>query len=147
MTAKKSHAGLNRELQKLLPALGVDMAGVVRISDLKGTELARAARALLPEVRSIIVLGMEVYPEFLEITAPGKTVGQMRLHEIFRSHIDYLSERLDNATYEVARLLRRAGFRTLPLSSRRIPTDPVSLHAVISYPEAAQAAGLGRVGM
>jgi hypothetical protein len=70
MAAKKGNSRANAEVQDTLSKLDVDMVGVARLKDLKDTKLEESALKLLPSARSIVVVGMEVYPEFLDLISP-----------------------------------------------------------------------------
>lgn len=144
---KKSTNKASAGVQELLPKLDVDMVGVARLSDLKGTRLEEQALKLLPSARSIVVVAAEVYPEFLDLTTPEMVMGTANLNNLLSHHTDYLAGRLNRAAYEVARASRKAGLRALPLPSRNVPTDRRTLESIISYRHAAEAAGLGQIGM
>ena len=148
MAAKKQ--GLSRanaEVQEILSKLDVDMVGVARLKDLKGSKLEESALKLLPSARSIVVVGMEVYPEFLDLTSPERVMGAVPLNDLYNRHVDYLRGRLTRAVYDIARVSRKAGLKALPLPAQGPAVDGRFLEAVISYKHAAEAAGLGRIGM
>ncbi len=144
---KQSNAKASAIVQKALAKLDVDMVGVARINDLKSTALGKAALKLLPSARSIVVVGMEVYPEFLELTSPERTMGSANLNDLYRRHNDVLAGRLTGAVYNVGRESRQAGLKAMPLPVDGPCVDGRFLEAVISYKHAAEAAGLGKIGM
>jgi len=146
-TKKRSNVKVNVEVQGLLSNLDVDMVGVARLKDLKGTKLEESALKLLPSTRSIVVVGMEVYPEFLDFTSPERVMGTANLNDLYNRHVEYLRGRLTRAVYEIARASRKAGLKALPLPAQGPAVDGRFLEAVISYKHAAQSAGLGRIGM
>ncbi len=146
MTAKsktKASAGV----QELLAKLDVDMVGVTRLNDLQGTKLKEQALRLLPSARSIVVLGAEVYPEFLALTTPETVTGAANPNDLYIRHVEYLAGGLNRAAYEIAGVSRQAGLKALPLPSRNVPTDRRTLESIISYKHAAEVAGLGTIGM
>lgn len=145
--AAKNKRTAGTAVQKILAKLDVDMVGIARISDLKGTGLKKAALKLLPSSRSIVVVGMEVYPEFLELTSPERTMGSANLNDLYRRHTDILAGRLTGAVYNVARESRKAGLKAMPLPAEGPCVDGRFLEAIISYKHAAEAAGLGKIGM
>jgi len=147
MAAKKGISKTNAEVQDTLSKLDVDMVGVARLKDLKGTRLEEAALKLLPSTRSIVVLGMEVYPEFLDLTSPERVMGAVPLNDLYNRHVDYLRGRLTRAAYDVACASRKAGLKALPLPAQGPAVDGRFLEAVISYKHAAESAGLGCIGM
>jgi epoxyqueuosine reductase len=142
--AVKKHSTAVREA---LDELDVDMVGVARLSDLEGTPLEESALRLLPSCRSIVVVGMEVYPEFLDLTGHERTMGEANLNNLLERHVDYLRGRMARAVYDVARASHKAGLKALPLPGQGPAVDRRSLQAVISYKHAAEAAGLGTIGM
>jgi epoxyqueuosine reductase len=145
--AKQSTGRASALVQEILSELDVDMVGVARLSDLKGTRLEEQALKLLPSARSIVVVIAEVYKEFLDLTTPEMVMGTANLNNLYIHHNDYLAGRLNKAAYDVARASRKAGLRALPLPSRNVPTDCRTLESIISYRHAAEAAGLGQIGM
>ena len=147
MAAKKKNSKINTEVQAALEKLDVDMVGVARLDDLKGDKLEEAALKLLPAARSIVVVGMEVWPEFLDLTTPERTAGAANLNDLYNRHIEYLRGRLARAVYDVALASRKAGLKALPLVAQGPAVDGRFLEAIISYKHAAAAAGLGNIGM
>jgi len=127
--------------------LDVDMVGVAALGDLKGGKLTEQALKLLPGTRSIVVLAVEVYPEFLDLTSAEMVAGAPNLNNLYDRHIDHLAGRLDKAVNDIARVSRKVELKALPLPSRHTPTDRRTLEAIFSYKHAAEAAGLGKMGM
>jgi epoxyqueuosine reductase len=144
---KKTNLKISTGVQECLPRLEVDLVGVARLDELDGNRLAEQATRLLPSTRSIVVLGMEIWPEFLDMTSPERTAGSANLNDLYNRHIDYLRGRLVRASYDVARASHRAGLKALPLPAQGPSVDGRFLEAVISYKHAGEAAGLGRIGM
>ncbi len=145
--AKKKTAKIDTKVQETLGKLEVDMVGVACVEDIKGTKLEEDALKLLPSAKSIVVAGMEVYAEFLNLTSPERTMGTANLNELYRRHTDSLGGRLTGAVYNIARTARKAGLKALPLPGQGPAVDGRFLEAVISYKDAAVAAGLGSIGM
>jgi epoxyqueuosine reductase QueG len=147
MTARKSALKARAKLKDTLSSLDVDMVGVARLKDVKGTKLEESALKLLPSARSIVVVGMEVYPEFLDFTSPERVMGTANLNDLYNRHVEYLRGRLTRAVYEIAQASRKSGRKALPLPAQGPAVDGRFLEAVISYKHAAESAGLGRIGM
>ena len=145
--AKKTAVKIDTKVQEVLAKLDVDMVGVVRIDDLKKNKLAQAAQKLLPSVKSIVVLGMEVFPEFLDLTSSERKMGTANFNDLLSRHVEYLRGRLLKASYDIAKASHRAGLKALPLPGQGPAVDGRFLEAVISYKHAAEAAGLGNIGM
>ena len=146
MAAKKGVSRANAAVQDTLSKLDVDMVGVARLKDLKGTRLEEAALKLLPSARSIVVIGMEIYPEFLDLTSPERIMGTANMNDLYNRHVEYLRGRLTGAVYQIARAARKSGLKALPLTAHGPAVDGRFLEAVISYKHAAEAAGLGQIG-
>jgi epoxyqueuosine reductase len=147
MTDKKQSLKTAKEVQEALTKLEVDLVGVARIDMMKDQILKDNALALLPSANSIIVLGMEIWPEFLDLTAPEMIAGDININDIFQQHQDYIRGKLAKAVYDIAKVARKTGFAALPLNANGPAVDRRTLQAVISYKHVAEAAGLGRIGM
>jgi epoxyqueuosine reductase len=145
--AKKKVTKIDTKVQEALVKLDVDMVGVVSIEELKDKKLKAAAQKLLPSVKAIVALGMEVFPEFLELTKPTREMGTPNLNELLTRHNEYLRGRLLRAAYDIATTSHRAGFKALPLPAQGPAVDGRFLESVISYKHVAEAAGLGNIGM
>lgn len=137
----------DKAVQDILADLDVDMIGVARIEEITGTELAKQALDLLPSCRSIVALGMEIWPEFLDLTVPQRTAGAPKMNDLLDRHKNYLRGRLVRAAYDIAKESRKQGFKSLPMPGEGPSVDNRFLKAIISYKEAARAAGLGDLGM
>ncbi len=133
-------------LQERLSRLDVDAMGVASVADLAEPRLRDQVLALLPSARSLVVCAMEVFPEILDHSRPGKTVGEASASDMLGAHMDFLSGRLTKAAYDVAQTCRRQGYRALPMPAAKYPTDQRYLTSVLSYKHAAVAAGLGTLG-
>jgi epoxyqueuosine reductase len=147
MAVKKSKVKINTSVQEKLAKLDVDMVGVARLDTLKDKKLKAAALKLLPSARSIVAVGMELWSEFLDLTSPEMQAGSANLNDLYTRHSDYIGGRLTRAVYDIAIASRKAGLKALPLPAHGPSVDHRTLQAVISYKHAAEAAGLGRIGM
>ncbi len=147
MAVKKGTMKINEEIQDVLSGLDVDMVGVARIATLKDKEMKKTLLQMLPSARSMVVAGMEIWPEFLDLTSPQMTAGAPNFNDIYQQHNNYLRGRLSKAVYDIAKTSRKAGLKALPLQDQDPAVDRRSLQAIISYKHAGQAAGLGRIGM
>jgi epoxyqueuosine reductase len=144
---RQSPARASAGVQETFNGLNVDIKGVARLKDLKDTGLEESALKLLPSARSVVVLGMEIYPEFLDLTSPEREAGTANLNQLFTRHIEHLRGQMNRAVYDIARASHKAGLKALPLPGYGPAVDGRFLEAVISYKHAAEAAGLGQVGM
>ena len=133
-------------LQDLLTELDVSAVGIASLAEWKGTKLEETALRLLPETRSVVIFTTEVYPEILNLTSPGKIMGEASLNDLLVSDATYLYSQLTKAAYNVAETSRSLGLKALPLPATACPLDTRFLEAVFSYKHAGQAAGLGKLG-
>jgi epoxyqueuosine reductase len=147
MAVKKNAEKINQEVQAALARLEVDMAGVARVDALEDEPTQKAFLELLPGVKSIVVVGMEIWPEFLDLTSAEMTAGAINFNDIYQQHQDYIRGKLSRAVYDFAKASRKAGFKALPLTGAGPAVDRRILKAIISYKHVAEAAGLGRIGM
>jgi epoxyqueuosine reductase len=130
----------------LLALREIDLCGVTALSDAIGTPLHASAVTLLPGARSIVVLGMELFPEVLRLIQPDKLMGEAAARELYTPHVDFMNSRLNRALYDLARTLRAEGYRTLPLPSQGTPVDVRFQRGILSFKHAGEYAGLGRIG-
>jgi epoxyqueuosine reductase QueG len=145
--AKKTAPKIDTGVQEVLAKLDVDLVGVVRIDELKDKSVKDAALKLLPSVKSIVALGMAIFSEFLDLTAPERLMGTPNLNELLTRHNEYLRGRLLRAAYDVAKASHGAGLKALPLPAQGPAVDGRFLKSIISYKQVAEAAGLGNIGM
>jgi epoxyqueuosine reductase len=124
----------------------VDAVGVASVADTVGTPLYDSAISLLPGARSIVVLGMEIFHEVVDLVEPDKEVGEAAARDLYGPHLDYLNGRLNRGIYELAKVYRSSGYRALPLPSQGTPTDARFQRGILSFKHAAEFAGLGRIG-
>jgi epoxyqueuosine reductase len=147
VTTKKKPQKIDKPIQDALVKLEVDMVGVARIDNLKDAQMRDSILSLLPAAISMVVVGMEIWPEFLDLTSPEMTAGGINMNDIYQQHNNYLLGKLSRAVYDIAKSSRKAGLKALPLTGQGPAVDRRNLHAIISYKHTAEAAGLGRIGM
>jgi epoxyqueuosine reductase QueG len=138
----KASAGV----QEYLTGLDVDIVGIVRIEDIRGSRLEEQALKLLPDTNSIIVLGMELFTEILDLTRPERITGAASANTIMQGQSSYIHGKLTWVANDIARVSRRAGLKALPVPAADYPYDARFLEADISFKDAAIAAGLGQLG-
>lgn len=124
----------------------VDLYGVASVAEAAGTPLYDSAVALLPGARAIVVLGMELFAEVLQLITPKKAMGEAAARELYAPHVDYQNGRLNRGLYELARVLRAEGYKTIPLPSQGTPVDTRFQRGILSFKHAGEYAGLGRIG-
>jgi len=135
-----------RFLEEMKSEMNIELAGVVSIGASTPKEFKKKISTLLPEAKSVVVMGKEIYREVVALLKPSKEVGDAEGGDLFGPHSAYLDGQLNNALYNLANFLRNEGYRSLPLPAAGCPTDMRSLTAVFSYKHAAQLAGLGTMG-
>ena len=146
MTSERKVKLESTVLADLISRLEVSAVGIASVAGGEGTKLEETALRLLPQAHSVVVFAMEIYPEVLDLTSPGKTMGVASLNDLLVSHDDYLCGRLTKVAYDIAKTSRSASLKALPLPARGCPMDTRFLEAVFSYKHAGQAAGLGNIG-
>lgn len=124
----------------------IDLCGVAAVLDAASTPLHDSAVALLPSARSIVVLGMELFPEVLRLVEPDKLMGEAAARELYTPHVDFMNSRLNRALYDLAKALRAEGYRTIPLPSQGTSVDARFQRGILSFKHAGEYAGLGRIG-
>ena len=132
-------------LQDMKKKLDVELMGVASLNTSTSSKLREKAAVLLPGVKSVIVLGKEIYKEVVSLLSPVKEVGEAIGGDLLASHADFLNGRLNRAVHELARFFRDQGYSSLPLMAIT-PTDQRFLTPLFSYKYAAQLAGLGTIG-
>jgi epoxyqueuosine reductase QueG len=134
------------EVKKILADLDVDIIGIASMENLKGTRLEEQVKKLLPETNSVIVLAMEILPEILNLTSPERIKGAASTNDIMEGQAEYINGKLTWAANDIARASKKAGLKALPIPAGNYPYDARFLNADISFPLAAEAAGLGQIG-
>lgn len=133
-------------LDEMKKKLDVDLLAGAPLDSTAPQKLRDQADALLPGAKSVVVFAKEILPEMVALLRAAKSVGEATGGDLFQSHTEYLSGRLTRAGYDLAAILRKEGYSTLPLPSAGSPSDQRFLAAVFSYKHAAELAGLGSFG-
>ena len=144
--AKIDISKASAEVQKAVDEADVDLIGIAGMENIKGTKLEEQVKKLLPETNSIVVLGMEIFPEILNLTSPERVTGAASRNDIMKSQTDYINGKLTWAANDIARASKKAGLKALPIPTEGYPYDARFLNADISFKDAADAAGLGKIG-
>ena len=146
MSSKPKPVTTSTILPDLISQLDVDAVGVASLAEWKGTKLEEKALRLLPQARSVLVLAMEIYPEILDLTSPGRMMGAASTNDLLGRNAEFIAGRLTKAAYDVAKAFRSSGLKALPLPASGCPLDTRFLKAIFSYKHAGQAAELGKIG-
>jgi len=130
----------------MLAGLDSDIIGVTNLEQWKDSRLEETVLKLLPETRSIVVFGLEIHREILDLSSPSRIQGAASTTDLLNTDSQHLSGRLTRTAYDISRTAHNLGFKALPLPSRDCPTDNRFIEAILSYKHAGQAAGLGKLG-
>jgi hypothetical protein len=63
-------------LQEMRGKLDIDLLGVASVESSNSQELRKQAISLLPGVKSVVVLGKQVYKEVVTLLGPSKSAGE-----------------------------------------------------------------------
>ncbi len=146
MISKQKTTVENTALTDFISKVDVDAVGIASLAEWKETKLEETALKLLPQARSVVVLAMEIYPEIIDLTSPGRTTGAASMNDLLDRNAEFLYGRLTKASYDLARASRNIGLKALPLPAFGCPLDTRFLEAIFSYKHAGQAAGVGKIG-
>jgi epoxyqueuosine reductase QueG len=80
------------------------------------------------------------------IKHPTKYAGKVKTGELLAPHVNQLNKEIDQANYDLARILKKLGYRSIALPSRGLPMRPMEMKASVSYAHVAEAAGMGTIG-
>ena len=141
-----TNKNLEINLEEMKQKLELDLLGVAPVDNTSPKEIKDCADSLLPNARSVVVFGKEIYKELVTLVKPSKEVGEAEPGALLKPHYAYLNGRMTKATYDVSRILRNKGYHTVPLPPVDCPTDQRKLIAIFPYKHAAVAAGLGTIG-
>ena len=127
--------------------IGADLLGVLAIDEHSHPDLIYGAQTYLPAAKACVVLGMEYDSETMNlIKHPVKYAGKAKTGELLAPHVNQLNKEIDQASYDLARILKRLGYRSIALPSRGLPMRPGEFKATLSYAHVAEAAGMGTIG-
>lgn len=127
--------------------IGSDLMGVLAVDENSHPDFLYAVKAFLPNAKACVVLGMEYASETMNlIKHPVKYAGKTKTGELLAPHVNQLNKEIDQANYDLARLLKKQGYRSLALPSRGLPFRPGQMKGSLSYAHVAEAAGMGTIG-
>ncbi len=127
--------------------IGADLVGVVAVDKESHPDLLYGVKAFLPSAKACVIIGMEYDSETMNlIKHPVKYAGKVKTGELLAPHVNQLNKEIDQANYDLARLLKKAGYRSIALPSRGLPIRPGQMKASLSYTHVAELAGMGTIG-
>jgi len=134
-------------LDEVKEEIGVDLIGVLAVEADSHPDLKYGVEAFLPPARAAVVLGMEMASETMNLVKhPLKYVGKPKTGELLSPHVVQMTKEIDQANMNLARILKRLGYRSIALPSRGLPMRPMAMKAALSYCHLAEAAGMGTIG-
>lgn len=127
--------------------IGADLMGVLAVDEHSHDDFLYAIKTFLPTAKACVVLGMEYDSEIMNlIKRPDKYGAGPKTGDLLSPHVNQLNRVVDQANYDLARLLKKLGFRSIALPSRGLPFRPGQMKASLSYTHVAEAAGMGTIG-
>lgn len=137
-----NHAWLNR----VKAELGVDLMGVLAVEPNSHPDFIQGVKTFLPKARAAIILMNELASETMNLVMhPAKYAGKLKTGALLAPHVDEVHSELDLANMQLAKLLKREGYRSIALP-RRLPMRAADMKFPLSFCHIAEAAGMGTVG-
>lgn len=134
-------------VEEMRKEIGADLLGVLAVDENSHRDFLYGVKAFLPSAKACFALGMEYGSETMNLVKhPSKYKGQVKTGELLAPHVNQLVKEIDQCNYDLARRLKRMGYRSLVLPSRGLPFRPDGTMAAISFAHVAEAAGMGTIG-
>jgi epoxyqueuosine reductase QueG len=130
----------------LFDDIAVDKVGTINLETYQDTPLWDKAKKLLAEVRSVIVLVMEEFPEVVKYATSRVQVGELALRDLYNRNLEVVDGYIDWQAYKLVKKLHHLGFQGLPLPAGGAPFDKRFVESAFPYKHVAEAAGLGVLG-
>lgn len=137
-----NHAWLNR----VKAEIGVDLIGALAVEPNSHPDFVQGVKTFLPKARAAIIIMNELPSETMNLVMhPAKYAGKPKTGALLAPMVDEIHSELDQANLQLARLLRREGYRSVSLP-RRLPMKAGSMMFPLSFCHIAEAAGMGTIG-
>lgn len=136
---KKVNAGLTEELKRFASVCGVDLIGVAAIERFEGAPEGHKPRDILSSAKSVVSIALNA----LEGTFSTP------LLDVYQLSYALLRNKTNEISYNLAKFLEKKGYSSVMIPGT-IPLDMIEkkgLFGAFSHRHAAQAAGLGRIGV
>ncbi|MEO1729762.1 MAG: 4Fe-4S binding protein [Pseudomonadota bacterium] len=141
-SSKFNQAWLNR----IKGEIGVDIIGALAVEPDSHPDFLFGVKSFLPKAKSAIIIMNEMPSETMNLVKhPAKYMGKPKTGALLSPAVDHVSSELEIANFQLAKILRKEGYRSLSLP-RRIPLRPGQMKSTLSYCHIAEAAGLGTIG-
>jgi epoxyqueuosine reductase QueG len=137
-----NHAWLNR----VKAEIAVDLIGVLAVEPDSHPDFVAGVRTFLPKARAAVIIMNELGSETMNLVKhPAKYQGKPKTGDLLAPHVNQIHADLDIANAQLAKLLKREGYRSLALP-RRLPLVPGQMRVPLSFCHIAEAAGMGTIG-
>jgi epoxyqueuosine reductase QueG len=133
---------LTHFIKQLAQERGADLVGVAPVERLKDAPKGHRPQDILPEAKSIIVVGRRILDSIMEQLGNHPLMKMIWHHHMY-SHLNALNSVL---CYEIALVLEKRGYWAVPIQPT-VPYVKDKFLGVSSHRHAAVAAGLGVFGM
>ena len=112
-------------LEQMRLEVGADLLGVLAIDENSHPDLLYGVKTFLPSAKACMVIGLEYDSETMNlIKHPVKYTGSPKTGELLAPHVNQLNKEIDQACYDLARRLKKLGYRSIALPSRGLPLRP-----------------------
>lgn len=139
--------GLKEDLNEMAMNLRADLFGVASVDDFNNAPSGHHPSDILPNAKSIIVLGMKMLDAQTDILpTDGDPFGVSPRQDMFKGHNTFISQELDRVGYAIARFLEKKGFKAYHQMASTGGTDQRYLMGMLSLKHMAVRAGLGVFG-
>lgn len=139
---KSDKSGLDQTLRDIR----VDKIGVVALEDWKDAAVYEKVKKLMPRAVSVIVLGVEVFPEVVSYLTSRRQVGDLDLADLNERTVEIINGILDWEIFKLVKNIHQAGYEAIPLPAEGAPYDGRMVEGVLPYGLFARMAGMGSIG-
>ncbi|MFM9978701.1 MAG: 4Fe-4S binding protein [Sphingomonadaceae bacterium] len=137
-----NHAWLNR----VKAEIGVDLMGVLAVDESSHPDFIQGVKVFLPKARAAVIIMNELPSETMNLVMhPAKYAGKPKTGALLAPMVDEIHSELDLANMQLAKLLKREGYRSIVLP-RRLPMYAGGMKFPLSFCHIAEAAGMGTIG-
>lgn len=141
--AQFNHAWLNR----VKAEIGVDLIGVLAVEPNSHPDFVDGVKTFLPKARAAVIIMNELASETMNLVKhPSKYAGgKPKTGDLLAPAVNQVTAELDLANAQLAKLLKREGYRSIALP-RRLPMNTGLMRFPLSFCHIAEAAGMGTIG-
>lgn len=139
--------GLKEDLNGMAMHLGADLFGVASVDDLNDAPLGHRPTDILPNAKSVIVLGMKMLDTQTDILPTDGDFFEVSPRQgMFKGHSGFVSQELDRIGYATSRFLEKKNFKAYHQMASTGGVDERYLMGLLSLKHMAVQAGLGVFG-